>query len=327
MAVEVTQIDSQHLAGNLVGDPSRRDIVVYLPPGYGASRRRYPVAYLLHGFGRRATSWIAGPLVERGSFRPSIEDVIGEAITKRGAAEMIVAMPDGWSRWGCSQWVDSPVNGNFERYVTEDVVAYVDRRYRTIPERDSRGVFGISSGGLGAWHLGSRNPGVFGAMLLLSADSYFDFTHKPWLYRFYNAVYPEAPNGPINGNLDSWFAYGLASCYTPNVTKPPFFVDLPIEFPSGQIIQGLWDRWLSYDPVVSWRPRTEELRRLRGIRLDVGYRDEYDLHYGHRILSGAMAAAGIAHEAVEHNGTHGSRLFERIQLSLEWFSRVLRIDG
>lgn len=324
--IEVTQIDSPHLSGNLIGDPSRRDLVVYLPPGYAVSRRRYPVAYLLHGFGRRATSWIAGPLVERGSFRPSIEDVVNEAIAAHGAAEMIVVMPDGWSRWGCSQWVDSPVNGNFERYVTEDVVHYVDRRYRTIPSRDSRGVFGISSGGLGAWHLGSRNPDVFGAMLLLSADSYFDFTHKPWLYRFYNAVYPNAPNGPINGNLESWFSYGLASCYTPNVERPPFFVDLPIEFPSGAIVSDLWDKWLSYDPVVSWRPRSEQLRRLRGIRLDVGYHDEFDLQYGHRLLSRGMTGAGIAHEAVEHDGTHGSRLFERIQLSLEWFSRTLRLQ-
>jgi pimeloyl-ACP methyl ester carboxylesterase len=325
--IEVTQIESPHLSGNLIGDPSRRDLVVYLPPGYAASRRRYPVAYLLHGFGRRATSWIAGPLLERGSFRPSIEDVVNEAIAKRGAAEMIVVMPDGWSRWGCSQWVDSPVNGNFEHYVTEDIVEYVDSRYRTIPASDSRGVFGISSGGLGAWHLGSRNPDVFGAMLLLSADSYFEFTHKPWLYRLYTAVYPNEPNGPINGLLESWFSYGLASCYTPNVAKPPFFVDFPIEFPSGEIIPDRWNKWLAYDPVVSWRPRSEQLRRLRGIRLDVGYNDEYDLQYGHRILSRAMAAAGIAHEAVEHDGTHGSRLFERIQLSLEWFSRTLRFES
>ena len=101
---------------------------------------------------------------------------------------------------------------------------------------------------------------------------------------------------------------------------------LPIEFPTGVVVQDLWDKWLSYDPVVSWRHRTEQLRRLRGIRLDVGYHDEFDLQYGHRILSRGMAADGIAHEAVEHDGTHGSRLFERIQLSMEWFSRTLRLE-
>ena len=321
--IEVAQVESRHLAGNLLGDPSRRDLVVYLPPGYQTSQRRYPVTYLLHGFGRRSTSWIAGPLVERGAFRPSIDDVLDGAIRERGAQEMIVVMPDGWSKWGCSQWVDSPVNGNFEQYVRREVVNWVDGHYRTVASRDSRGIFGISSGGLGAWHLGSRNPDVFGAMLLLSADSYFDVTHKPWLYRFYNAVYPNEPRGPVNGNLDSWFVYGLASCYTPNITNPPFYSDLPVEFPSGILVQPLWEKWLSYDPVVSWQPRSDNLRRLRAIRLDVGYHDEFYLHYGHRILSRRLADAGIAHDAVEHDGTHGSRLFERIQLSLEWFSRVL----
>jgi S-formylglutathione hydrolase len=111
----------------------------------------------------------------------AIDDVLDAVITQHRAAEMIVVMPDGWSRYGCSQWVDSPVNGNFEQYVTQEVVAYVDSHYRTIASPESRGIVGISSGGLGAWHLGSRHPDVFGGMVLLSADSYFDLTHKPWL--------------------------------------------------------------------------------------------------------------------------------------------------
>jgi pimeloyl-ACP methyl ester carboxylesterase len=320
--IEVTQIDSRHLAGNIIGDPSRRDVLVYLPPSYGRSTRRYPVAYLLHGFGRRAAGWDAGPWVEKGTFRPPINDVLDEAL-RLGAEEMIVVMPDGWSRWGCSQWVDSPVNGNFEQYVAREIVPFIDSRYRTVTTREGRGVFGISSGGSGAWHLGSRNPDVFGSMILLSADSYFDYTHKPWLYRFYSRVFPQAPNGPINGDYNSWLCYGLASCYTPNVEKPPFYVDLPIEFPSGRIIPELWNKWLDFDPVVSWRPRLANLKSLIGIRLDVGYNDEYELHYGHRILSQYLTEAGVPHEAVEHDGTHGGRLYERIQQSLVWFSRVL----
>jgi len=321
--IEVVQIDSRHLAGNLIGDPSRRDLLVYLPPSYARSTRRYPVAYLLHGFGRRAAGWNESPWVQHGILRPPIDGVLDDAIRHLGAEEMIVVMPDGWSRWGCSQWVDSPVNGNFEQYVAREIVPYIDGRYRTVPDRGSRGVFGISSGGLGAWHLGSRNPDVFGAMVLLSADSYFEYTHKPWLYRFYSGIFPHEPRGPVSGDLNSWFCYGLGSCYTPNAANPPFYVDLPIEFPSGRVIPELWDKWLSYDPVVSWHPRLANLRNLLGIRLDVGYHDEFELHYGHRILSHHLTQAGVPHEAVEHDGTHGSRVFERIQESLVWFSRVL----
>ena len=324
--IVVEQIDSRYLAGNLIGDPSRRDLVVYLPPGYADSERRYPTAYLLHGFGSRALAWTITTL-SGGVLYRAIGDLLDEAIMEQGAGEMIVVMPDGWSAFGCSQWVDSPVNGNFEQYVTQEVVAHVDRQYRTLASASSRGVFGISSGGLGAWHLGSRNPDVFSGMALLSADSYFDLTHKQWLYTYLHRVFPHEPHGPVNGEEYSWLAYGLGSCYTPNPAKPPYYVDLPIEFPSGKVIPELWERWLSYDPVVSWRERVENLRRLRGILLDAGYNDQYDLHIGHRLLSRDLTAAGIAHDVVEHDGTHTSRLNERIQKALGWFSSVLEYEG
>ncbi len=322
--IVVEQIDSQQLAGNAIGDPSRRDLVVYLPPGYHTSTRHYPTAYLLHGFSSRAMHWTSD-MLGGGVLYRAIDPVLDEVIGARRAAEMIVVMPDGWSKWGCSQWVDSPVNGNFEQYVAREVVAHVDGHYRTIPAAASRGVFGISSGGLGAWHLGSRNPNVFAAMALLSADSYFDLTHRAWLYRYYNNVFPGEPRGPVSGDEYSWLAYGLGSCYTPNVNNPPYYVDLPIEFPSGALIEPLWERWLSYDPVVSWRARADNLRRMRGILLDAGAHDQYDLQIGHRILHRDLTGAGIAHDFEEHAGTHTSLLYERIQATLGWFSQVLDI--
>ncbi len=322
--IVVEQIDSQHLAGNAIGDPSRRDLVVYLPPEYHTSTRRYPTAYLLHGFSSRAIHWTSD-MLGGGVLYRAIDPVLDEVIGARQAAEMIVVMPDGWSKWGCSQWVDSPVNGNFEQYVAREVVAHVDQHYRTIPAAASRGVFGISSGGLGAWHLGSRNPDVFAAMALLSADSYFDLTHRAWLYRYYNNVFPGEPRGPVSGDEYSWLAYGLGSCYTPNPDNPPYYVDLPIEFPSGALIEPLWQRWLSYDPVVSWRARADNLRRMRGILLDAGSHDQYDLQIGHRILHHDLTDADIAHDFEEHAGTHTSLLYERIQASLGWFSQVLDI--
>jgi enterochelin esterase family protein len=278
----------------------------------------------LHGFNGKARRWIETP-AENAGWRVPIDEALDPTPTKFGAAEMIVVMPDGHSKYGCSQWVDSPVNGNFEGYVTREVVPYVDSHYRTIPSRESRGVSGISSGGLGSWHLGSRNPDVFGAMVLFSADSYFEATHKPWFFKFYNSIYPQEPAGQIEGNIWGQLCYGLASCYTPNPANPPYYVDLPVAFPTGELVQPLWDKWLSYDPVVSWRARADNLRALRGILLDVGDQDEYDLHYGHRQLSAGLSSAGIAHRAEEHHGNHSGRLLERVQLSMRWFTDVLEI--
>jgi S-formylglutathione hydrolase FrmB len=319
-AAVIIPLTSQHLA-NVYGDPTTRNLVVYLPPGYDRSERRYPTMYLLHGFnGRAISSWLGFGMTW--AWRDAFE-VLDDAIKSGRSREMIVVMPDGWSRLGCSQWVDSPVNGNFEQYVVQDVVGYVDANFRTIPRRESRGVTGISSGGFGAWHLGSRNPNVFGAMSLLSADSYFELTHKPWIYRYFNQLDGKEPNGPIDGEPNSWLTYGLACCYSPNPQKPPFFVDLPVSYPDGEIIPEIWQKWLDYDPINSYAPRLAILKQLRGILLDVGTRDEYDLHYGHRILSKRLGTAGVAHEVNEHGGTHGNRLFERIQITMEWFSKVL----
>jgi S-formylglutathione hydrolase FrmB len=317
----ITQLTSQHLAHNVYGDPSTRDLVVYLPSSYERGSQRYPTVYLLHGFnGRAVSSWLGFRMTW--AWR-NVFEALDDAIQRGQSREMIVVMPDGWSRLGCSQWVDSPANGNFEQYVVQDVVDFVDANFRTLPGPASRGVTGISSGGFGAWHLGSRHPEVFGAMSLLSADSYFELTHKPWIYEYYNRLQGKEPNGPIDGEENSWLTYGLASCYSPNLHKPPFYVDLPVSYPDGEIIPEIWQKWLDYDPIISYQSRLENLRQLRGILLDVGTRDQYDLHYGHRILSRRLRLADISHEVNEHGGAHSDRLYERIQITMEWFSRVL----
>jgi S-formylglutathione hydrolase FrmB len=126
-----------------LGDLSERDLFVYLP---------HPA----HGWAA-----VGAPL----------EDVLDPVFGRMGSPPTVVVIPDGNSRYGCGQWVDSPVTGSFEQYVVNDVVAFVDAHHRTIPDARSLGVFGFSSGGFGAWNLASRNPGVFGAMAVLSADA------------------------------------------------------------------------------------------------------------------------------------------------------------
>lgn len=317
-----SRIEGAHLAGNLVGDPSERDLFVYLPPGYEGSDRRYPTAYLLHAYGSTAEGLVYPPTGER-RWAPPMEDVLDPVFGRMGTAPMIVVIPDGWARYGCGQWVDSPVCGNFEQYVLHDVVEHIDRNYRTIPASTSRAVFGFSSGGLGAWHLASRNPGTFGALAMLSGDSFLDVTHKTVLYDYLDSIWPEPPNGPVEGNYLSQIVYSYSACYSPNPDKPPFYVDLPVAFPSGELVQEVWDRWLRFDPVINYRDRLDNLRKLAGILLDVGCYDDYRLQWGHRLLSHRLGEAGIAHDATEHTGNHGGRSRERYQLTLQWLSRAL----
>jgi enterochelin esterase-like enzyme len=128
------------------GIRAERDLFVYLPPGYEESDRRYPTVYLLQAYGETARQMIT-PSTDGQRWQPPLEDVLDPVLERMGTAPMIVVIPDGWSRWGCGQWVDSPVTGNFEQYVVHDVVESVDATFRTIPSARSRGVFGFSSGG------------------------------------------------------------------------------------------------------------------------------------------------------------------------------------
>ena len=320
-----SRIDGTRLAGNLLGDPTERNLYVYLPPGYEDSDRRYPVAYLLHAFGQDAET-LVHPRLDRPRWVPPLEDVLDPVFGRLGAEPMIVVVPDGDARYGCSQWVDSPVTGHYEQYVVADVVTHVDATYRTLPDAGSRGVFGFSSGGFGAWNLGSRHPEVFGALAMLSGDSYLDLTHKAFLYEYLSSIWPEAPNGPVVGNDVSQLVYAYAAAYSPNPDDPPFFVDLPVEFPSGVLRQDVWDRWLAFDPAVNWRHRLDNLRQLRGILLDAGTADDHHLQWGHRILSHHLRDEDIDHDVREHAGNHGGRSRESMQHALAWLGEVLEGD-
>jgi hypothetical protein len=98
-----------------------------------------------------------------------------------------------------------------------------------------------------------------------------------------------------------------------------------VAYPSGELIQEVWDRWLAFDPVVNVHDRLDNLRKLSGILLDAGCNDDYNLQWGHRLLSHHPNEAGIADEHRENPGNHGGRTNERLQMALQWLSQVL--DG
>jgi enterochelin esterase family protein len=321
-----TRLESPQLKDNLLGDPTERDVFVYLPPSYEKEpTRRYPTAYLLHAYGETAAEVVTPP-VDGIRWRPPIEDVLDPVFARMGVAPMIVVIPDGSSKWGCGQWVDSPVTGNFEQYLLHDVVPHIDGTYRTLPAACSRGLFGFSSGGFGSWNVASRNPDVFGSTAVLSADSFLDMTHKFLLYKYLDSIWPEAPNGPVEGNFWSEIVYDYSATYSPNPDNPPYFVDLPVAFPSGELIHEVWNRWLRFDPVVNVHERLDNLRKLSGILLDAGSQDDYNLHWGHRLLSHYLNEAGIAHEHRENPGNHGGRASERYQMALTWLATVLATE-
>jgi enterochelin esterase-like enzyme len=150
------KIGAPSLADNLVDEPAERMISVYLPPSYGSSGNRYPVIYFLPGYGDNSMM---------GFHLPSDMDA---ALENGEVKEMIVVVADGDSKMGGSFYVNSPVTGNWEDFIAEDVVGYVDSHFRTLPQAESRGIAGHSMGGFGALNIAMHRPDVFSAVYSLS---------------------------------------------------------------------------------------------------------------------------------------------------------------
>nr|MDQ2664356.1 esterase family protein [Candidatus Eremiobacteraeota bacterium] len=166
-------IESDALANNALGDPATRPLAIYLPKGYDEQgSRRYPVLYCLHGY----TGDVAA-LVSARPWEVNVVQWIDRLIAQGRMQPTILAVVDGFTRLGGSQYVNSQHNGDYATYVVRDVIAYVDSAYRTLSRESGRAVFGKSSGGFGAMHLAMEYPGVFAAFASHSGDAYFRYAH------------------------------------------------------------------------------------------------------------------------------------------------------
>jgi S-formylglutathione hydrolase len=140
-SVEKITVHGNALAGNLAGEPADRTVFVYLPPSYGTERnRRYPVAYLLHGYGLTGERWMTFARMSEAADR---------AMAAGTVKEMILVNPDSWTKNGGSMYSSSPTSGDWETFMAEDLVKYIDSHYRTIATREGRGLGGHSMGGYG----------------------------------------------------------------------------------------------------------------------------------------------------------------------------------
>jgi S-formylglutathione hydrolase len=170
-SIERIKVHGKSLEGNLEGDSPDRDVSVYLPPNYATARtRRYPVVYLLHGYTNSDERWF-GPGLKSGflSANTSLPAVADRAISEGGASEMILVMPNAYTIYQGSMFSNSATTGDWEGYVTHDLVAYIDSRYRTIATPAGRGLAGHSMGGYGTIRLAMKYPDLYSSIYVLSA--------------------------------------------------------------------------------------------------------------------------------------------------------------
>jgi len=310
--IRVLRHESDVLRDNPLGDPSARDLWVYLPPGYEESGLSYPVLWHLIGFTGTGAMAVAG-----NRWAPGLADRMDRLIAG-GVPPAIVIFPDCFTRFGGSQYLNSAATGRYEDYVCDELVPFVDRTFRTLPRASARGVFGKSSGGYGALRLAMVRPGLFGAAACHSGDMLFEYCYS-------TGFPPCASRVARAGSLERWFAdfestekkkgadfdtvntVAMAAAYSPDPAAP-LGVALPFDIETGRHRPDVWARWLANDPVEMVR-RPECADALRGLRLlflDCGSEDEYCLHLGLRLFRKRLGELGIAAEVEEFPDDHRS---------------------
>ncbi|MCW2412700.1 MULTISPECIES: alpha/beta hydrolase [unclassified Sphingobium] len=313
--VERRLVHSQAIAGNLLGTSAEREVFVVLPPSYGRDiKRRYPVVYALHGFSIDAASWMQKLDAARRI----------AAAFAAGVPEVIVVFPDGSNEYGGSFYGSSTVTGDFETFIADELPAYIDREFRSIPEAAARGLMGHSMGGYGVARIGMKRPGRFGVLYMmspccLSALGTQGLTAKE-VREINDLASPQAARG-----LPFKYAGPLATAaaFSPNPAKPPLFVDLPIT-EQGESREAIMAKRAANAPLSFIDQYVAALRTYRAIGIDVG--DQDTIVTAATELHKNLDNYAISNQLDIYPGDHSSKVPERMQKEvLPFFGKNLKI--
>jgi S-formylglutathione hydrolase FrmB len=291
---------SEVLKANPLGDPHERPIWVYLPPGYdGEAERRYPTIYVIQGMTGQLDMWR-----NRTAFRSNFPELVDELFSTAGTPPCVIVLVDCWTSLGGSQFLDSPGTGRYHTYLCDEVVTFVDARFRTVPDAAHRGIAGKSSGGYGAMVTPMLRPDLFGGLATHAGDALFEICYQPDFRQSvrvlrdeyggsFAAFWEDFRGRPAFSKdsddqlLNDWC---MAACYS---TDADGTVRLPYDTVTAELIPEVWERWLRWDPVRMVPQHVESLRGMRAIYVDCGKRDQFFLDLGALAFRQALADIGV----------------------------------
>lgn len=314
--VERIKVHGKSLEGNLEGDSPDRDVSVYLPPSYKThSEQRYPVLYLLHGYFDRDDNWfgakhifVDAPLaIDR-----SIAD---------GAREMIVVMPDAYTAYKGSMYSNSVTTGDWEDFITQDLVSHIDAHYRTIPGRASRGLAGHSMGGYGTIRIGMKFPEAFSSVYAMSPCCLTPNPDAQWPGM--EKAEKVRSGADIGNDFGTGAIIAMAAAWSSDPKNPPLYLDLPVL--NGKLQPAIVARWDANSPLAMLDQYVINLKNLHAITLDVGTKDA--LLPSIQQLDARMKLFGIEHTYETYEGTHMSGIQTRLEKKvMPFFSQNLAFD-
>ena len=351
----ILEHDSRVLRNNRLGDPHVRRFPAWLPPQYDSAPagRRFPVLFDLVGYtgsGWSHTNWR--------SFDENVPEQAARLLRERKMGPAIIVFPDCYTSLGGNQYINSSAMGRYADYLTRELIPFVDKEFRTLADREHRGCFGKSSGGYAAIIHAMKYNRYWGAVADHSGDAYFDLVYrccwpealtelgkyrvparKSGRYRRpkrLDGLPPGHDDGRIRRFLEHFatnkspsrrevhtlMMVAMAASYDPAPSAPNGF-KVPLDLETGEFIESRWKRWLANDPIFLVKKYRGNLRTMKGIFIDCGWRDQYWIQFGSRILSRELEKIGITHTYQEFDGTH-SGIDHRMDVSLPFLYRALK---
>ncbi|MFO1500297.1 MAG: alpha/beta hydrolase-fold protein [Verrucomicrobiota bacterium] len=312
--VESGRMTSEALAQGLYGDNPSRPFKVYLPASYDVTTNHLPVIYVLHGYTQDENALV-------GAVQSSLDSLIRQGTV----SAMLAVFVNGANRLKGSFYLSSAAIGDYETYITEELVGLIDTHYRTLTSRESRGITGFSMGGWGAMHLALKYPNLFSAVV--AESGLYDARGKllDGLARQFVTLHPtnlaqfDAVAFPINS------VQALCAGLSPNLERPPLFADYPYIRQDGQLVldEKIHQRCLEGDVQHGDLQRyIQQPTRLNGIRIVHGTADPLVPIAEARQFTNALTAAGLNFEYQEHPGGHEYRA----ELALSFLSAHLRTN-
>lgn len=321
------RVESSVLKGNTPGDPTTRFVMVYTPPGYDESRQ-YPLFMDLVGYTGSGPSHLNWK-----PFGMNLPQRLDHLITDGKMGPVVVVLPDCFTAYGGNQYINSSATGRYMDYLIDEIIPLVENQFSIQPGAHYRAVFGKSSGGYGALMHGLLRADVWGALACHSGDAYFEFAylsdlpdlltelakHGESIERFLETIWTKEKLE--RSESMALMMIGMAAHYDPDPQALLGF-RLPVDVHTGELLADRWERWLAHDPVRLVDQYADNLRKLKGIYIDCGTRDQFRLLWGARMIHQKLHALGITHEYHEFDDNH-SDIDYRMNESLPFLYRAV----
>lgn len=314
MKTETVTVSSDYLLAGSAINSADKTVTVITPPTYIAGTKKYPVVYLLAGFGETTQEFIS----EFGA------SGLWDAMKQKKMAESIMVIIDARTVVSCSFYADSKVLGNWEKFIAHDVVGKIDTLYRTLPQAESRGINGYATGGTGAFTIAMKYPDVFSSVYIFNAG----ITDETGVYDYIlgnegsikstiNIVdgFKDASTDAVISKLRTYDLYSemnIRLCYglsyasledAPHISFPYMF-DLNNTVVRDDSLYAAWQSGFGgiEEKITTYK---ENLNKLSGIVIEYGTAEENDfIINGSKYYANKLKTAGISCELRTNSGGH-----------------------